>query len=152
MLWPEAWSVGVSEIAAKAPKLTFVHGERSEIRILDKNHAIEGVTQQELQEMKVQLIHVLDNNAETAKLIHTYNFPVVIYLTSVYWLEGLRINMSTSVATFNKLFDYLEDKVQILIPFNHVSILARRRAKATSLHIISHFSCTERIHQKFPIV
>ena len=54
--------IGVTEIAAKAPKLTFVHGERSEIRILDKNHAIEGVTQQELQEMKVQLISVLDNN------------------------------------------------------------------------------------------
>ena len=34
----------------------------------------------------------------------------MIYLTSVYWLEFLRLNMSTSVSTFNKLFGYLEDK------------------------------------------
>ena len=98
---------------------------REYARLQAKNHAIEGVTQQELQEMKVQLIHVLDNNAEVSKNIHTYNFPVVIYLTSVYWLEALRIKHRTSVATFNKLFDYLEDKVQLLIVlFNHASILA----------------------------
>lgn len=60
--------------------------------------------------MKVQLISVLDNNQEIAKLVHTYSFPIVIYLTSVYWLEFLRLNMSTSVSTFNKLFGYLEDK------------------------------------------
>ena len=111
-LWPQDWYDGVKEVAAKAPKMTFVTGERSEIRSLNVNQAIakEGVTQQELQEMKIQFLTALDNNQEVAKLIQTYTFPIVIYLTSVYWLEYLRIQMSTSVSTFNKLFDYLEDK------------------------------------------
>ena len=53
-LWPQDWYDGVKEIAAKAPKLTFVKGERAEIRQLNVNHAIskEGVTYAELQEMK----------------------------------------------------------------------------------------------------
>jgi len=111
LFWPQDWYDGVKEVAAKAPKMTFVHGERSEIRILDKNQAIEGVTGQELQEMKIQLMsNGLDNQPEASKLVQQYTFPIVIYLTSVYWLEHLRINMSTSVSTFNKLFDYLEDK------------------------------------------
>ena len=35
---------------------------------------------------------------------------MVIYLLSVYWLEYLRLQMCCDVSTFNKLFDYLEDK------------------------------------------
>lgn len=37
-------------------------------------------------------------------------FPIIIYLMSVYWLEYLRIQMLPNVSTFNKLFNYLEDK------------------------------------------
>ena len=49
-LWPQDWYDGVKEIAAKAPKLTFLSGERSEIRNLNVNNAIskEGVTYQEV--------------------------------------------------------------------------------------------------------
>lgn len=39
-----------------------------------------------------------------------FRFPIIIYLMSVYWLEYLRIQMCTNVSTFNKLFNYLEDK------------------------------------------
>ncbi|QQP57676.1 Uncharacterized protein FKW44_002744 [Caligus rogercresseyi] len=41
---------------------------------------------------------------------HAFRFPIIIYLTSVYWLEFLRLKMVTDVSSFNKLFDYLEDK------------------------------------------
>ncbi len=63
-LWPQDWCDGVKEIAAKAPKLTFMSGERSEIRQLNVNHAIskEGVTDQELQEMRNTLVTLLGNS------------------------------------------------------------------------------------------
>ncbi len=35
---------------------------------------------------------------------------MIIYLLSVHWLEYLRLCMCPDVTTFNKLFDYLEDK------------------------------------------
>ena len=39
-----------------------------------------------------------------------FRFPIVIYLMSVYNLEKLRITMCADIETFNKLFDYLEDR------------------------------------------
>jgi phosphatidylinositol 4-kinase len=111
-LWPQDWYDGVKEIAAKAPKLTFLRGERSEIRQLNVNHAIskEGVTFQELQEMRSTFVNLVDNNPNIYKLVQQYPFGMVIYLLSVYWLEYLRLQMCSDVSAFNKLFDYLEDK------------------------------------------
>lgn len=111
-LWPQDWYDGVKEIAAKAPKLTFMSGERSEIRQLNVNHAIskEGVTYQELQEMKNTLVTLLENNAAIYALVQKYPFGMIIYLLSVHWLEYLRLSMCPDISTFNKLFDYLEDK------------------------------------------
>ena len=40
----------------------------------------------------------------------SFRFPIVIYLMSVYNLEKLRITMCADIETFNKLFDYLEDR------------------------------------------
>ncbi len=111
-LWPQDWYDGVKEIAAKAPKLTFMKGERYEIRQLNVNHAIskEGMTFQELQEMKNTFCQLVDNNPNVYNLVQKYPFGMVIYLLSVYWLEFLRLQMCSDVSTFNKLFDYLEDK------------------------------------------
>ncbi|CAB4064610.1 PI4KA [Lepeophtheirus salmonis] len=111
-LWPQDWYDGVSEIAAKAPKLTFSTGEKHEIRVMKVTQAIstEGVTYAELQEMKTQLLALLDNPPVMVNLVPKYTFPIIIYLTSVYWLEYLRLKMVTDVSSFNKLFDYLEDK------------------------------------------
>lgn len=65
---------GVKEVAAKAPKMTFSSGARSEIRQLNVNQAIskEGVTQQELQEIKVQLLSTLDKYPGLTKIIQQY--------------------------------------------------------------------------------
>ena len=111
-IWPQDWYDGVREVAAKAPTLTFSTGERSEIRALERTMAIsnDGITYQELQDHKNEFISTLDNNPHIAKNVGTYTFPKIIYLTSVYWLEYLRIQMAASVSTFNKLFEYLEDK------------------------------------------
>ena len=65
---------------------------------------------QELQEMKTLLLALLDHPTNMAKLIPGYTYPIVIYLMSVYSMELLRIQQSTNIETFNKLFDYLEDR------------------------------------------
>ena len=49
-------------------------------------------------------------------------FPIIIYLMSVYWLEYLRIQMCTNVSTFNKLFNYLEDKALQVEPIKLFAI------------------------------
>ena len=51
-----------------------------------------------------------DNNPTIYNITKQYPFGMVIYLLSVYWLEYLRLQMCCDVSTFNKLFDYLEDK------------------------------------------
>ena len=93
-------------------------GERAEIRQLNVNHAIskDGVTYAELQEMKTTFLQLIKNhnnesdNPTVYTIIKQYPFGMVIYLLSVYWLEYLRLQMCCDVSTFNKLFDYLEDK------------------------------------------
>ncbi|QQP57675.1 Uncharacterized protein FKW44_002743, partial [Caligus rogercresseyi] len=73
-LWPQDWYDGVSEIAAKAPKLTFSTGEKHEIRVMKVTQAIstEGVTYAELQEMKTQLLVLLDNPPVMVNLVPKY--------------------------------------------------------------------------------
>ena len=68
------------------------------------------VSAQELQEMKTLLLALLDHPATMAKLVPGYTFPIIIYLMSVYSLELLRIQQCADIETFNKLFDYLEDR------------------------------------------
>ena len=53
---------------------------------------------------------LLDNNTNVYNLVQKYTFGMIIYLLSVYWLEFLRLTMCPDVSSFNKLFDYLEDK------------------------------------------
>ena len=68
------------------------------------------VSAQELQEMKTLLLALLDHPTNMAKLIPGYTYPIIIYLMSVYSLELLRIQQCADIETFNKLFDYLEDR------------------------------------------
>lgn len=67
---------GVKEISVNAPKLTFSSGERSEIRQLTKTQAIsqDGITSSELQELKTQLMTMLNHPTSMAKLLATYKY------------------------------------------------------------------------------
>ena len=110
-VWPQDWYDGVKEIAVKSPKLTFATSERSDIRLLVFNSAIaqEGVSLNELHELKQQLLQQLEPPPNIVTILNKYQFPILVYLKSVYWLELLRLQ-SNKKSTFHILFDYLEDK------------------------------------------
>ncbi len=111
-VWPQDWYDGVKEISVKSPKLTFLSGERSELRQLAMTQPIlqAGIKPSEVQELKAQLLAMLDHPQSMTKLVAAYNFPIVMYLMSVYSLELLRLQQCPNVETFNKLFDYMEDR------------------------------------------
>ncbi len=44
----------------------------------------------ELHELKTQLLSQLDPGPNIITLIKQYQFPILVYLKSVYWLELLR--------------------------------------------------------------
>ena len=110
-VWPQDWYDGVKEIAVKSPKLTFATSERSDIRLLVFNSAIaqEGVSLNELHELKQQLLQQLEPPPNIVTILNKHQFPILVYLKSVYWLELLRLQ-SNKKSTFHILFDYLEDK------------------------------------------
>merc|ERR1719347_2082557 len=88
-VWPQDWYDGVKEIAVKSPKLTFATSERSDIRLLVFNSAIaqEGVSLNELHELKQQLLQQLEPPPNIVTIFNKYQFPILVYLKSVYWLE-----------------------------------------------------------------
>jgi len=110
-VWPQDWYDGVKEISIKSPKLTFTSSQRSDIRLLSSTSAIaqEGVSLNELHELKQQLLTQLEPPPNIANHLSKYQFPILVYLKSVYWLELLRLQ-SSKKCTFHVLFDYLEDK------------------------------------------
>ncbi len=73
-------------------------------------HHQEGIKASDLQELKGQLLAMLDHPQSMTRLVATYNFPIVMYLMSVYSLELLRLQQCPNVETFNKFFDYMEDR------------------------------------------
>ncbi len=70
----------------------------------------EGIKASEIQELKGQLLAMLDHPQTMTRLVNSYNYPIVMYLMSVYNLELLRLQQCPSVETFNKQFDYMEDR------------------------------------------
>ncbi len=46
----------------------------------------------ELHELKTQLLSQLDPGPNIITLIKQYQFPILVYLKSVYWLELLRLS------------------------------------------------------------
>ena len=69
---------------------------RSEIRLMTQQHAIskEGVTYQELQEMKNKLMALLENNATIYNLVQKYPFGMnqflILFLSTSHWPKNLR--------------------------------------------------------------
>ncbi|XP_023346695.1 phosphatidylinositol 4-kinase alpha [Eurytemora carolleeae] len=110
-VWPQDWYDGVKEISIKSPKLTFNSAQRSDLRLISFTSAIaqDGVSLNELHELKNQLLTQLEPPPNIVTLLKQYQFPILVYLKSVFWLEYLRIH-SSKKATFHILFDYLEDK------------------------------------------
>ena len=110
-VWPQDWYDGVKEISVKSPKLTFNLGQRSDIRLISHTSAIaqDGVSLNELQHLKQQLVQQLEPPPNIVRLLNGYQFPILVYLKSVYWLELLRLQSSRK-CTFHTLFDYLADK------------------------------------------
>ena len=110
-VWPQDWYDGVKEISVKSPKLTLDSSERFSVRIMSHTSAIaqDGVSHNELQNLKQQLLTQLEPPANIMNLLTKYSFPILVYLKSVYWLELLRLQ-SSKKCTFHILFDYLADK------------------------------------------
>ena len=110
-VWPQDWYDGVKEISVKSPKLTFNTSQRSDIRLISHTSAIaqDGVSLNELHELKNQLVTQLEPPANIINLLNKYPFPILVYLKSVYWLELLRLQSNNKVS-FHTLFDYLSDK------------------------------------------
>ena len=110
-VWPQDWYDGVKEISIKSPKLTFTSSQRSDIRLIGFTSAIaqDGVSLNELHHLKQQLLTQLEPPPNIVSLLSKYQFPMLVYLKSVYWLEFLRLQ-SSKKCTFHVLFDYLEDK------------------------------------------
>jgi hypothetical protein len=59
-----------------------------------------GVSLNELHELKTQLLSQLDPGPNIITLIKQYQFPILVYLKSVYWLELLRYQSVPNTSLF----------------------------------------------------
>ncbi|CAB3384659.1 Hypothetical predicted protein [Cloeon dipterum] len=109
-LWPSEWYDGVKEIAVKSPQLVSQTSSRSEMRGLQYTSAVrtDSVSGNELQELKLQVLNLLEHPQEVTPFINKFPFPECTYLLSVYWLESLRVKNSPK-PSLDMMFDYLND-------------------------------------------
>ncbi|KAF4523974.1 hypothetical protein B566_EDAN013557 [Ephemera danica] len=109
-LWPVEWYEGVREIAVKSPHLVSQTSSRSEMRGLQYTSAVrtDSVSVNELQELKSQVLNLLQNPPEVTAHVNKFPFPECAYLLSVYWLENLRVKYSPE-PSLEMILDYLTD-------------------------------------------
>lgn len=107
-LWPQEWFEGVKDIAAKSPLLVSREHLRSELQY---NSAIrnETVSVGELQELRNQILSLLDHPTEITPFVNKLNFAQCTYLLSVYRLETLRVQNSPGETPFHLMLQYVED-------------------------------------------
>ncbi|XP_077969116.1 phosphatidylinositol 4-kinase alpha-like isoform X2 [Styela clava] len=107
--WPLDWFQAVCLISTKSPLLTFPGGDplRSELKYNSalKNYA---VTQNELIEIRAQILKLLGNPTDITALVNQMEFGYCAYLLSVFKLERLRVK-NAATYTIDCLFQYLED-------------------------------------------
>uniref|UniRef100_T1J2J9 Thymidine kinase, cytosolic n=1 Tax=Strigamia maritima TaxID=126957 RepID=T1J2J9_STRMM len=106
-LWPREWYDGVREIATKSPLLISITSLRSELL---HNSALrnDSVSVGELQELRSQILNLLEHPPEASPVVNKLGFAQCTYLLSIYKLECLRVqNMDES--SFHSVFAYLED-------------------------------------------
>nr|XP_034827600.1 phosphatidylinositol 4-kinase alpha isoform X4 [Maniola hyperantus] len=109
-LWPKEWYAGVKEIAVKSPFLVSQTSLRSEMRELQYTSAVrnDSVSINELQELKTQILNLLDHQQEVTVIVPKLTFAPCMYLLSVYWLETLRVCNSPE-PSLQHIIEYLSD-------------------------------------------
>nr|CAD7405817.1 unnamed protein product [Timema poppensis] len=109
-LWPTEWYDGVRGIAVKSPYLVSQTSSRSEMRELQYTSAVrnDSVSLTELQELKTQILNLLEHPAEVTAFVSKLSFAQCTYLLSVYWLELLRVQNS-SEPSLQPILEYLSD-------------------------------------------
>ncbi|XP_045770623.1 phosphatidylinositol 4-kinase alpha [Maniola jurtina] len=109
-LWPQEWYAGVKEIAVKSPFLVSQTSLRSEMRELQYTSAVrnDSVSINELQELKTQILNLLDHQQEVTVIVPKLTFAPCMYLLSVYWLETLRVCNSPE-PSLQHIIEYLSD-------------------------------------------
>ncbi|XP_013167776.1 PREDICTED: phosphatidylinositol 4-kinase alpha isoform X1 [Papilio xuthus] len=109
-LWPQEWYAGVKEIAVKSPFLVSQTSLRSEMRELQYTSAVrnDSVSLTELQELKTQILNLLDHPPDVTVNVNKLTFAPCMYLLSVYWLETLRVCNSPE-PSLQPIIEYLSD-------------------------------------------
>lgn len=109
-LWPGEWYEGVKQIAVKSPFLVSQTSSRSEMRELQYTSAVrnDSVSLNQLQELKTQILNLLENPPEVTAYVNKLSFAQCTYLLSVYWLETLRVENSCE-PSLQPIFEYLMD-------------------------------------------
>ncbi|KAL0867906.1 hypothetical protein ABMA27_008587 [Loxostege sticticalis] len=109
-LWPQEWYAGVKEIAVKSPYLVSQTSLRSEMRELQYTSAVrnDSVSQIELQELKTQILNLLEHPPDVTVIVNKLTFAPCMYLLSVYWLETLRVTNSPE-PSLQPIIEYLSD-------------------------------------------
>ncbi|XP_022115075.1 phosphatidylinositol 4-kinase alpha isoform X2 [Pieris rapae] len=109
-LWPQEWYAGVKEIAAKSPYLVSQTSLRSEMRTYQYTSAVrnDSVSMNELQELKTQILNLLDHQPDVTVIVNKLTFAPCMYLLSVYWLESLRVSNSPE-PSLQPIIEYLSD-------------------------------------------
>ncbi|CAH0713580.1 unnamed protein product, partial [Brenthis ino] len=109
-LWPQEWYGGVKEIAVKSPYLVSQTSLRSEMREYHYTSAVrnDSVSINELQELKTQILNLLDHQPDVTVIVNKLTFAPCMYLLSVYWLETLRVCNSPE-PSLQPIIEYLSD-------------------------------------------
>ncbi|KAJ0173228.1 hypothetical protein K1T71_011404 [Dendrolimus kikuchii] len=109
-LWPQEWYAGVKEIAVKSPFLVSQTSLRSEMRELQYTSAVrnDSVSMNELQELKTQILNLLDHQPDVTVIVNKLTFAPCMYILSVYWLETLRVCNSPE-PSLQPIIEYLSD-------------------------------------------
>lgn len=109
-LWPAEWYDGVKQIAVKSPFLVSQTSSRSEMRELQYTSAVrnDSVSLNQLQELKTQILNLLENPPEVTAFVNKLLFAQCTYLLSVYWLETFRVENSAE-PSLQPMFEYLMD-------------------------------------------
>nr|CAD7570756.1 unnamed protein product [Timema californicum] len=118
-LWPTEWYDGVRGIAVKSPYLVSQTSSRSEMRELQYTSAVrnDSVSLTELQELKTQILNLLEHPAEVTAFVSKLSFAQCTYLLSVYWLELLSLTelfvldrvQNSSEPSLQPILEYLSD-------------------------------------------